>query len=152
MDFIWFIFLMGLLWCAAICLIMLTTIPLSIILTTKASYCPDCRRYFRLKHSSTILIQPSFQSKGRERFTCHCSRCAYHREREAVIPKLIMENARCPSCYKLSTSNLGQAERTLVEPTYTSEGIKPVVRHCSHCSHRWEYEEAISKLYCFDAP
>jgi hypothetical protein len=147
---IFLLFLMFLLWFATICLISLITIPLAIISAIRESYCPDCRRYFRLKRLSTTLVQPSFQFEGRERFTWHCSRCAYHREREALMPRLVMEDARCPSCYELS--NLRRTERTLVESTYVSEGKKQVVRRCSHCGHRWEYEEAISKLSYIEPP
>jgi hypothetical protein len=145
-----FIFLVGVLWVAVICLIQLISIPFVIISAIWESYCPDCRRYFRLKRFSTTIVPPSFQAQGIQQFTWHCSRCTYHRKRDAVIPKRVMEDTRCPSCYELSS--LGRTERTLVESTYTSEGRKQVVRHCSHCSHRWEHEEAISKLYCFDAP
>jgi hypothetical protein len=148
-DPVSFIFLLGLLWSSVICLVKLVSIPFAIISTIRQSYCPDCRQYFRLKRFSTILVPPSFQAQGKRRFTRYCSRCSYHRESEAVIPVRVMEDARCPSCYELS--NLGRTERTLVESTYVSEGKKQVARRCSHCDHRWEYEEAISKL-CYVEP
>jgi hypothetical protein len=142
------LFFLCLMWLIAFCWVCLTSILSAIISTIRQSYCPSCRQYFRLKCSSTTLVKSSFQAQGRERFTYHCAHCAYHRERNAVIPKRPRENARCPSCY--GVSNMGQTERTLVEATYASQGKKQVVRHCSHCGHRWEYEEAISQLYYND--
>jgi hypothetical protein len=50
------------------------------------SYCPNCRRSFRLRHSSKVLVEPTPDSEGKRHVIRLCSCCSYRQEYEEVIP------------------------------------------------------------------
>jgi hypothetical protein len=64
----------------------------SIISAIQNSYCKRCRRFFLVTRTYTILVHPTYESKGKRKVFCRCVRCSDRREHEEELAMLQLQD------------------------------------------------------------